>query len=89
MKQADRPYFIWDYNINERQIRAILRGNNETEKSWLIARILTHALFKDIWKYIRIKDIVRIFPKLRLPQKIKKSWQHTLGVWGYHVQSTQ
>lgn len=86
MKQINRPYFIWDYNISERQIRAILRGSNETEKSWITARILIHAMYQDIWKYLRIKDIVKIFPKLRMPAKIKKSWQHALNVWGYHVQ---
>lgn len=80
-----RPYFIWDYDLSEKQIRSILRSGNEAEKSWLTARILTHAQFEDIWKYLRIGDIVKIFPKLRLPPKIKQSWQHALNVWGYHV----
>ena len=80
-----RPYFIWDYNLNEQQIRAILRGDNEIEKSWLIARIITNAKFADIWKYLSLEDIVRVFPKLRLRPKIKQAWQHALNVWGYHV----
>lgn len=81
----NKPYFIWDYDLDERRIRAILRGNNEVEKLWLTAKILTHARFEDIWKYLKAEDIVKLFPKLRLPPKIKQNWQYTLNVWGYHV----
>lgn len=79
------PYFLWDYDLSENQIRKILHGNNEVEKLWLITRIITHAKFDDIWQYLTIEDIVRAFPKLRLPLKSKQSWQHALNVWGYHV----
>ena len=79
------PYFIWDYDLDENQIRAILRGDNETEKLWLINRIMTHAKFEDIWKYVSIKEIVKAFPKMRLQPRAKQSWQHALDVWGYHV----
>lgn len=79
------PYFLWDYDLSENQIRKILRGENEVEKSWLVARIITHAKFEDIWKYLTIEDIVKAFPKLRLPLKNKRDWQRSLNVWGHHV----
>lgn len=80
-----RPYFIWDYDLDDKKIRAILRGDNQTEKIWLMGRIITHARFEDIFKYVSIKEIVNLFPKLRLPPKIKQNWEYTLNVWGYHV----
>ncbi|MBI2337879.1 hypothetical protein HYU95_01735 [Candidatus Daviesbacteria bacterium] len=80
-----RPYFIWDYDLNEKQLHSILHGNNETEKLWLMTRIMTHAKFEDIWKYLKVEDIVKVFKKLRLPPKIKQNWQYTLNIWGYHV----
>lgn len=79
------PYFLWDYDLSENQIHKILHGNNEVEKLWLITRIITHAKFDDIWQYLTVEDIVRVFPKLRLPLKSKQSWQRALNVWGYHV----
>lgn len=85
IKIMKRPYFIWDYDLSENQVRAILRGDNETEKLWLIGRIMTHAKFQDIFEYISIKEIVNLFPKLRLPQKIKQHWEYALNIWGYHV----
>lgn len=81
----NKLYFLWDYDIDEKQIRAILRGTNEMEKEWLIARLLTHAKFEDVWKYLNTKDIIKAFPKLRLPPRVKQAWQHALTVWGYHV----
>ena len=79
------PYFLWDYDLSENQIRRILHGNNKVEKLWLISRIITHAKFDDIWEYLTVEDIARVFSKLRLPLKTKQSWQRALNVWGYHV----
>lgn len=80
------PYFLWDYNLTDTQIHAILRGKNEVEKRWIIGRILTHAHYKDIFKYLTVSDIVRYFPKLALPKTIRNAWQRAFEVWGYHVQ---
>jgi hypothetical protein len=79
------PYFLWDYDLNENQIRTILHGNNEIEKLWLITRIITHAKFEDIWQYLTLEDVVKVFSKLRLRPKSKQDWQRALNVWGYHV----
>jgi hypothetical protein len=84
---AQTPYFLWDYDLNDEQIRDILHGDNDVEKAWLVGRILTHAKFDDVWKYLTVEDIIAIFPKLQLPQKVKRDWERTLSVWGYHVQS--
>ena len=79
------PYFLWDYQIKDDQMHAILRGKNEIEKQWLIARILTHAKYEDIWKYLTVDEIVVVFQKLRLPEKTKQAWIRALTIWGYHV----
>lgn len=83
--QKQTPYFLWDYDLDDEQINAILHGENEVEKAWLVGRILTHAKFEDIWKYLTLDDIIEIFPKLHLPQKVKENWERSLSVWGYHV----
>ena len=79
------PYFLWDYDLSDTKIHAILKGKNEVEKRWLIGRILSHAHYKDIFNYLTIDDIVHFFPKLSLPQTVKKAWQRALRVWGYNV----
>lgn len=77
------PYFIWDYDVDEKQIRTILSGSNEAEKLWLIGRILSHAHYKDVWQYLNIKEISAYLPKLRIPAEVKANWQRALEVWGY------
>lgn len=81
----NKPYFLWDYDLTEAQIHDILRGDNEVEKLWLIGRIMTHAKFEDIWQYLSPRDIIKVFPKLRLTPKAKQNWQRALNTWGYHV----
>lgn len=78
-------YFLWDYDFNEDKVRAILQGDNETERLWLISRIMTHARYEDVWKYLKVSDIVASFPKLRLKPNTSEAWKHALTVWGYHV----
>lgn len=81
----NKPYFLWDYDLTYKQIYDILQGSNEVEKLWLVARIMTHAKFEDIWKYLTVDDILKVFPKLRLTPKAKQDWQRALNIWGYHV----
>jgi len=82
-----KPYFLWDYDLSEQDIKKILRGENETDKLWLMGRILTHAHFRDIFKYLSIEEISSNLARLKLPPDIKKSWEYALSVWGYHVES--
>ncbi len=85
--KTNTPYFLWDYDIEEQQVQEILKGENESEKIWLISRILTHAKYEDIWKYLAPEDIVKIFPKLKLSEDTKKNWLRALNTWGYNVHS--
>lgn len=82
---SQRPYFLWDYNLTDADIKKIIRGGNEVEKQWMIGRILTSARYQDIWKYLTINDIVSEFPNLRLRPGVKQAWQRALNTWGYDV----
>lgn len=84
-RNMKRPYFIWDYNLNDKKIKKILQSGNNVEKQWLIARILSHAKYEDVWKYLTVDDIIAYFPKLKLNTLIKNAWKKALTVWGYHV----
>lgn len=78
-----KPYFIWDYDLDDKQIRQILHGKNDTEKRWLVGRILTNAHFKDVLDYLSVKDIAAYLPDLPINSEVRKSWYHALRVWGH------
>lgn len=82
MKNTDRPYFIWDYDLTEADVRRILRHGNEVEKIWITSRILESAKFDDVWSYLTFNWVKQIFPKLRLKKPIRNAWAHALDVWG-------
>jgi hypothetical protein len=76
------PYFIWDYDLSETEVRAILRGNDEQQKAWLVARLLESARYEDIWHYISLAELRSIFPKLQLKPQVRAVWEFALLVWG-------
>ncbi len=78
---STRPYFLWDYDLTESDVRHILRGRNEDEKIWMASRILESARFEDIWKYLSLEELYKLFPKLKLKPPIRRVWEYALRVW--------
>lgn len=81
MSVLQRPYFIWDYDLTDADIRVILRGHDEEQKAWLVARLLESARYEDIWQYISLDELCVIFPKLQLKPQVRAAWEFALSVW--------
>jgi len=84
-KSKKVPYFLWDYDLTEEEVRKILKEGDEFSRLWLMGRILSHARFEDVFKYLTLKDILTVFPKLKMRKEIKKAWERAFSAWGYHV----
>ena len=82
-RAAQRPYFIWDYDLTEDDVRAILRGDNEYEKIQMMVRILESCHFDDIWKYITSAELREnwdlIRPRMR--REVRSAWDFAMEVW--------
>ena len=81
MSALQTPYFIWDYDLTEADLRAILRGVDEAQKAWLVARLLESARYEDIWQYISLAELRDIFPTLQLKPQVRAAWEFALLVW--------
>lgn len=81
MSSKKRPYWLWDYDLTEKDVRRILAGKNETEKIWLMSRILESAKYEDVWKYLSYRQVREWFPRLRLKEPIRQAWQLALNTW--------
>jgi hypothetical protein len=81
MDTPSTPYFLWDYSLSEADVRAILLGDDEQSKAWLVARLLNAARFQDIWQYISLPELRAIFPKLQLRPQVRAVWEFALSVW--------
>lgn len=84
-----RLYFLWDYDLTEKDVRKILKHGDDFTKRWLVARILSSANFKDVFKYLTIEEILNIFPRLKMRKEITQAWERAFAAWGYHVQSQE
>ncbi len=80
-RRRQRPYFIWDYDVTEDEVHAILKGDNEDQKAWLIGRILEAARWEDIWKYVTVDEVRRYFDRLRMRPFQREIWEYVLEVW--------
>lgn len=78
-----RPYFLWDYDLTDQQVREILHGENETEKIWMMSRILESASFDDVWTYMSLHEVREMFPKLKLKLPIRNAWTYALAIWSH------
>ncbi len=80
---AKRPYFIWDYDLTEEDVRAILRGDNEYEKVQMMVRIMESAKREDIWKYLTLSEVKRYWPQIsrRMRREVREVWSWALEVW--------
>lgn len=80
---AQRPYFIWDYDLTEDDVRAILRSDNEYEKIWMMVRILESARWEDIWRYLTLKQVRHYWPQIyrRMRPQIRETWNWAMQVW--------
>lgn len=79
---TQKPRFLWDYDLNETQVRAILAQETLTPlKRWLIERILSECRFDEVCHYLDLNIIRQSFPHLRLPPEIKARWEYALKRW--------
>lgn len=78
---AQRPYFLWEYDLGEADVRAILRDGESQGKSWLVARILESAAYEDVWKYLTLAELRAIFPSLQLKPQVRAAWEFAFQIW--------
>ncbi|MEK7064224.1 MAG: hypothetical protein AAB973_01255 [Patescibacteria group bacterium] len=81
MSTRQRPYFIWDYDLTEDDVRVILRSQNQTDKVWMLSRILESARFEDVWKYTSLSEVKQMFPLLKIKKPIRQAWGRALSIW--------
>jgi hypothetical protein len=83
-----RPYFVWNADLTEQDVRQILAGDDQHERARMIGHIVRNARFEDVWKYITVQDAVdnwRVVRGFLWPPDLCELWTWALQVWGYDV----
>ena len=80
-----RPHFFRDYEITHEEVRAILRDGAPFDKAWVINRILEHARWDDIRRYLTVADIRQNFDNLHFRRgRDRQLWAYAPDRWARH-----
>jgi hypothetical protein len=77
------PYFMWVYRYTVGQIKEMLAHGTDSERIWLIAKIMRDARYSDVWKFITLQDFLNYRERLmrgRLGLQ-KDFWQFMYSQW--------
>lgn len=59
MPVRDRPYFLWDVDITETELRERLKQPDRDARAQWQARIMREACIGDVWSYLTLDEILR------------------------------
>ncbi|MFZ5468843.1 MAG: hypothetical protein ACOZIN_05335 [Myxococcota bacterium] len=78
----DRPYFIWDVPITEAELRERLKEPDPDTRAQWQAVIMREARFDDVWKYLRLEEILRDWKDIRRHLGRQRAfWEFLLNGW--------
>ncbi|MBI4354513.1 MAG: hypothetical protein HY595_04685 [Candidatus Omnitrophica bacterium] len=79
-RDAGRPSFLWEYPLTRGEFLEMVSGPRE-KRLWLVAKILEHGRWEEIWEYLTVAQIEADLPYLRLPHNTKAHWRFALSRW--------
>ncbi|MGD2091932.1 MAG: hypothetical protein PVH61_37515 [Candidatus Aminicenantes bacterium] len=76
------PYFCWDRELTEQQIKDQLKRKEGPERDNLIAWILREAAFKDVWRFLTPKEVANCLPRIQYSLgRWKDFWNYITKTW--------
>ena len=76
------PYFCWDRELSEQEIKDQLKDLEGAERDNLIALILREASFKDVWRFLTPKEVANCLPRVQYSLgRWKDFWNYITKTW--------
>ncbi len=76
------PYFCWDRKLTEQEIKNQLKNSKGAERDQLMAWILREAAFKDVWRFLKPKEVADSLPRLQYSLgRWKDFWNYIINTW--------
>ncbi len=78
----DRPYFLWDVDVTEAELRQRLRDPDPRIRAQWQGHLLREARPDEVWAYMTLDEVVRDWELLRrhLGRK-RRLWEFLLEGW--------
>ena len=77
------PYFNWDVSTTNAQVRAALAGDDADARLFWMARILSEARYRDVWRYLSLRrDVLPHWEALRpMLGRRRDFWEFLVEGW--------
>ena len=60
--------------------RAILAGDDEERRVWVVSHLLRYGEWDDIWEFVSRDEVRELFPRLYLPDNLRAAWARMLKI---------
>lgn len=67
-ERKKRPPYVWDYDIDEDEFRAMLEGRltrGRLDRDWAVVRLLEYAPYREIVELLGFRALVQDWPRWR------------------------
>ncbi len=79
---AGKPYFLWDVDVTEDQLREKLRSGDPDARAQWQGWVMAEARYDDVWKYLTLEDVLRDWPHIqRHLGRMRGYWEFLLDGW--------
>lgn len=77
-----RPYFVWDEEITMADLRQRLRSDDPDERALWMGRVMREARYQDVWKLLRLRDVLEWLPRIdRHLGRSREFWHWLIQGW--------
>jgi hypothetical protein len=78
----DRPYFLWDVDVTEAELRERLSAADPDVRAQWEACVMREARYDDVWRYLSLEQIERDWPQIvRHLGRRRAFWEFLLQGW--------
>jgi hypothetical protein len=78
----DRPYFLWDVNASEAELRERLHQADPDSRAQWQACVMREARYNDVWKYLTLEDVLQNWSNIRRHLgRSRALWEYLLNGW--------
>lgn len=80
--RRDRPYFLWDVDVTEAELRERLKTPDPDARAQWEARVMREARYQDVWRYLSLADVLRDWEPIRRHLGRERGfWEFLLEGW--------
>ena len=80
--QRNRPYFLWDCDLDIDEFQAQLHEGDADQRAYLAGKLMRQAKPDDVFAFISLGEIIHLWPTLeRYLGRTRSFWHWILSEW--------